>query len=468
MSVRVNSTVAKMKDLHLEGNIIPIQWFQHICYENGKPDTNAILLLSDIVYWYRPRIVRDEQTGHVLGYQKKFKADLLQKSYQDYETLFGFSKKQIREAFIHLEELGLIKRIFRTIETDFGPRGNVMYIDINPSKVAEISLRVPPLSLEVNRGFPERKEGIPSKEIAISLKGKTYTETTPKTTTKILSSPSVPQSVDDSRAEEEDEMRKFDLDVKEEVSDVSPFNPTSPLQGQGRGERVPAQAARAEPVLRASDLVPPPTCVKPETRFEDTPESLMLNLWNTIVQKELAGGEEGMRPSVRLTLERIAALKKIYQDLCDRDLSLWEKACRTIVSSSFLMGEVPNTKFKVSFDWLLRPANFLKVIEGGFTSGDRRLLPSLSAADPLPSFLKTYDATPDLQKVLSEIAALLGTSSFLNWFGKASFVLEGGALTVSAPTRFIRDWIATHFLEDLRRRLKSVSSIDLSLEEPTA
>ncbi len=149
MTGATNTTSVEIAHMHLTGNIIPIQWFQHICYENGKPDTNAILLLSDIVYWYRPRIVRDEQTGHVLGYQKKFKADLLQKSYQDYETLFGLTKKQIRDAFIRLEDLGIIKRVFRTIDTDFGPRYNVMFIDLNPSKVAELSLKLPPHNIEV-------------------------------------------------------------------------------------------------------------------------------------------------------------------------------------------------------------------------------------------------------------------------------------------------------------------------------
>ncbi|MBL9029318.1 MAG: hypothetical protein JNK42_02465, partial [Caedimonas sp.] len=77
MSYNLSSTVEVMKNLHLEGNIIPMEWFGHLKFGSGKPDMNAILILSDIVYWYRPVVVRDEQTGMVRGYRKKFKSDLL-------------------------------------------------------------------------------------------------------------------------------------------------------------------------------------------------------------------------------------------------------------------------------------------------------------------------------------------------------------------------------------------------------
>src|SRR3546814_736220 len=108
MNYQINTLVEQIGQTHFEGNIMPMEWFQHIKFDNGKPDTNAILLLSDIVYWYRPSIVRDESSGRVIAYKKKFKADLLQRSYSDYEALFGYSKKQIRDCFIRLENLSLI------------------------------------------------------------------------------------------------------------------------------------------------------------------------------------------------------------------------------------------------------------------------------------------------------------------------------------------------------------------------
>jgi len=142
MSSKLSPAVETMKNLHLEGNIIPMEWFVHLKFDSGKPDMNAILILSDIVYWYRPVVVRDEQTGMVTGYRKKFKSDLLQKSYQHYADLFGLSKRQVSDAIIRLEEKGLIKRVLRTIETPSMTLQNILFIALNVQKLAEINVSV--------------------------------------------------------------------------------------------------------------------------------------------------------------------------------------------------------------------------------------------------------------------------------------------------------------------------------------
>lgn len=71
-----------MGTINITGNIIPQIWYSKITRENGKPYLLAITLLADIVYWYRPSEQRDEQTGKVIGWRKRFKGDLLQKTYQ--------------------------------------------------------------------------------------------------------------------------------------------------------------------------------------------------------------------------------------------------------------------------------------------------------------------------------------------------------------------------------------------------
>ena len=89
-----NSAVDKMqKYVPTAGNYIPLSWHKTITRENGKPYPTAIMILSDIVYWYRPREVRDESTGLVVRAEKKFKADFLQRSYQQLADLFGYSKR---------------------------------------------------------------------------------------------------------------------------------------------------------------------------------------------------------------------------------------------------------------------------------------------------------------------------------------------------------------------------------------
>lgn len=49
-----NRIVDEVGRINISGNIIPMVWFQAIRYPNGKPNVNAIIILADIVYWYRP------------------------------------------------------------------------------------------------------------------------------------------------------------------------------------------------------------------------------------------------------------------------------------------------------------------------------------------------------------------------------------------------------------------------------
>ena len=136
---KADKDVLEISNINFEGNIIPIEWFQHLKLDNGKTDMNSIILLSDIVYWYRPTTIRNETTGQPIGYKKKFRADLLQRGYKDFEALFNLSREQIKNALQRLEKFGLIKRVFRNLQVQGSTIANVMYIQIFPAKVREIT-----------------------------------------------------------------------------------------------------------------------------------------------------------------------------------------------------------------------------------------------------------------------------------------------------------------------------------------
>ncbi len=134
-----NSKVDAMARIQLTGNVIPQIWYRTITRENGKPHLLAIAILSDIVYWYRPTEIRDEGTGNLIGYRKKFKADILQRSYDQFAELFGESKRSVTDAVIRLEALGVIKREFRTIDVAGIKYNNVLFIDFFPKRLYELT-----------------------------------------------------------------------------------------------------------------------------------------------------------------------------------------------------------------------------------------------------------------------------------------------------------------------------------------
>ena len=106
-----------ISQLHITGNMIPLSWYQAIRMPNGKqgtkPDIYAINLLADIVYWYRHREVRDEDTGRVIGYSKKFRGDYLQRSHKQIAEFFGLSVDVSKDIVRRLVVLGLIEVIIK-------------------------------------------------------------------------------------------------------------------------------------------------------------------------------------------------------------------------------------------------------------------------------------------------------------------------------------------------------------------
>lgn len=134
-----NTIVDENAKLNISGNVIPQIWYRTIVRESGKPNLTAIIILADIVYWYKPTEVRDESTGQVIAVKKKFKADLLQRSYQQISEQFGISKKEATNAIIFLEKLGVVKRVFRTVNMNGLVVNNVLYLELNVNRLWQLT-----------------------------------------------------------------------------------------------------------------------------------------------------------------------------------------------------------------------------------------------------------------------------------------------------------------------------------------
>lgn len=160
----ITPTVAAIGQMHFEGNIIPHSWYKAIAFPNGKADLNAIVILAEIVYWYRPTIERDEATGDVISIRKKFRDDMLQRHYQSFADQFGLTVRQCKDAVARLIMLGLVRRELRTVETPQGKIGNVPYFEPVVDELQRISSPV------------ITYKGIRSNGQALTPHGATYTK----------------------------------------------------------------------------------------------------------------------------------------------------------------------------------------------------------------------------------------------------------------------------------------------------
>lgn len=176
-----NKTVLDMWQMNLEGNIIPHSWYKTIIKTHtarGKPLKtsrayhDAIIILADIVWWYRPQEIRDEKTGAVIELRKKFKADKLQRSYDQMAKLFGMTKEQARNACKYLVEKQLIELNFRHSKI----ASNQLYIGLNVDYLRKFTYIIP-----VNLQGDTRKIT------------QTYTEMSPEDSTETSSEEELPE-----------------------------------------------------------------------------------------------------------------------------------------------------------------------------------------------------------------------------------------------------------------------------------
>ncbi|MCD7884730.1 MAG: DUF6017 domain-containing protein [Lachnospiraceae bacterium] len=119
-------------------NTIPAAWFRTIRKATGKPNLTAIIILSEIVYWYQPDILYGSD-GEITGVKKRFEGDLLQRSYQQFAERFCINRRDATNAIVALEKLGVVKRIFRNARLGGRNISNILYLKLDVERLKELT-----------------------------------------------------------------------------------------------------------------------------------------------------------------------------------------------------------------------------------------------------------------------------------------------------------------------------------------
>lgn len=112
------------------GNITPNKWYQQFTNQRGTPDLALISVLSEIVYWYRPKKSKDPDTGSIT-YVNKFLGDAWQTSYEYFKKKFGFNREKLRKIFVKLEQMGICSREFRNVTLRGQTYNNRLFIHLS-------------------------------------------------------------------------------------------------------------------------------------------------------------------------------------------------------------------------------------------------------------------------------------------------------------------------------------------------
>ena len=73
--------------------------------------------------------------------------------------------------------------------------------------------------------------------------------------------------------------------------------------------------------------------------------------------------DSNIPPINRLSNLRLEKLRGLLKDFTTKDIAT---VCQKAASSSFLNYQGAKHKFQATFDWLMEPENFLKVLEGTY------------------------------------------------------------------------------------------------------
>lgn len=172
--VEDNPITADMLQTNLDfaGNLIPHIWYKKLLkthtlkkdkekkgyisvpIKKPKPYLAAITILSDVVYWYRPIVDTDPETGDPIV-KKRFAGELLQRSYKQFDTMYGISEGQAKRAVVYLEKFGLIQRVWMDKQASTF-LANVMHIAL---RVPILQVLNDPKNTEMLPEFPTPQTG---------------------------------------------------------------------------------------------------------------------------------------------------------------------------------------------------------------------------------------------------------------------------------------------------------------------
>ena len=100
---------------------IPTSWYKQIVWDNNKPDSIAMTILSEVMLLH-------ELYGNLefhLGYKY-------------FQSKFNYSRNQIRDALVRLEKSNLVKRDYRTVKIHNRKLNNEMFLVLNLSQIKKL------------------------------------------------------------------------------------------------------------------------------------------------------------------------------------------------------------------------------------------------------------------------------------------------------------------------------------------
>jgi hypothetical protein len=187
----------------------------------------------------------------------------------------------------------------------------------------------------------------------------------------------------------------------------------------------------------------PPACDFAKEEEEELKKLLVI--WNNTVQTKIRPGT-----IVYPTPKRLSAFKRFLVEVLQGDYSGWQAYCEKICNLRILTGG-SDSGFVVTLDWALVPGNAFKILEGAIYDK-----PEAEAALIKEIVLSEFDNGPWGQ-ISKHLFNKIGREAYASWFAKAKLgEVTDQDVTIQVESRFIQNYITSHFQQDLENAIKAI------------
>lgn len=169
----------------------------------------------------------------------------------------------------------------------------------------------------------------------------------------------------------------------------------------------------------------------------------MLDIWNAEVQSKLTPDQKA-----KLTPKRQDKMAQRWLDDFQQDMRAWKHYCEIIGASEFCLGKIAGKGWTIDLSWAVESSDHVaKILEGGFSGGNH---PPKAPACDVPALQEAWD------RVLEAFQKKHGKASGRSWLSSTRIIRilkygDGAVVTMRCPSKFIQEWLTTHYLADLTR-----------------